>query len=160
MSSGQMILALGALVMLSTLALTLNSVVLDGNRTMMESELYISGTSAAQSFLERAAVLAFDENVGTYDPSTFPGSFTSSGYLGPDAGEAYPNYDDVDDFNGYSATVSTTRGDFNVAIVVNYCDASGNDQGSQTYFKKMEVTVGSPFIPTPVVARRIFAYSI
>ena len=160
MSSGQMILGLGALVMLSTLALTLNSVVLDGNRTMMESELYVLGTSVAQSFVERAAVLACDDNVGTHDPSTLPNAFTSPVYLVPDAGETYPNYDDVDDFNGYSATVSTTRADFHVGIVVKYCDSSGNDQTNRTYFKKMEVTVVSPFIPTPVAAMRIFAYSI
>ncbi len=160
MSSGQMMLALGAIVMLSTLALTLNSIVLDGNKTMMESELYISGTSVGQSFLEHAAVLAFDASVGTHDASTFPDTFTSPGGLGPKAGETYPNFNDVDDFNGYSTTVHTTRADFDVSITVQYCDESGNVSASRTFFKKMEVTVSSPFIPTDVVARRIFAYSI
>jgi len=155
-----MILALGAIVMLSTLALTLNSIVLDGNKTMMESELYVSGTSVAQSFLEHAAVLLFDAAVSSQDPSTFPGSFTSPWGLGHAAGENYPNFNDVDDFNGYSSTVSTTRADFNVSITVQYCDDSGNASASRTLFKKMEVTVSSPFIPTDVVVRRIFAYSI
>ena len=160
MSSGQMLLALGAVVMLSTLALTLNSIVLDGNKTMMESELYISGTSVAQSFVEHAAILAFDEEVGAHAQSTFPGTFTSPGSFGPEGGESYPNYNDVDDFHGYSGTVSTTRADFNVDITVHYCDDSGNDQAIRTFFKRMEVTVNSPFIPTTVVARRVFAYSI
>ncbi|MBN2208195.1 MAG: hypothetical protein JW759_02705 [Candidatus Coatesbacteria bacterium] len=160
MTSGQMMLALGAIVMLSTLALTLNSIVLDGNRVMMESELYVSGTSVAQSFVEHAAVLAFDASVGSLDPSTFPGSFTSPGGLGPKSGENYPNFNDVDDFNGYSATVSTTRADFNVSITVKYCDESGNASANRTFFKKMEVTASNPSIPTSIVVRRIFAYSI
>ena len=155
-----MLLGLGAVVMLSTLALTLNSIVLDGNRTMMESELYISGTSVAQSFVEHAAVLAFDASVGSHDASTFPGTFTSPWGLGPKAGESYPNFNDVDDFNGYSSTVHTTRADFNVSITVEYCDSSGNTSTNRTFFKKMEVTVSSPFIPTDVVARRVFAYSV
>jgi len=160
MTSGQMMLGLGAIVMLSTLALTLNSIVLDGNKVMMESEFYVSGTSVAQSFVEHAAVLRFDEQVGSLAPSTFPGTFTSVGSLGPEGGESYPNYDDVDDFDGYSATVSTTRADFNISITVEYCDESGNTSTNRTFFKKMEVTAGNPFIPTGVVIRRIFAYSI
>ncbi len=155
-----MLLGLGAVVMLSMLALTLNSIVLDGNITMMESELYISGTSVAQSFIEHAAILAFDASVGSHAPSTFPDTFTSPGGLGHAAGESYPNFNDVDDFHGYSATVSTTRADFNVDITVQYCDDSGNDQAIRTFFKRMEVTINSPFIPTTVVARRVFAYSI
>ncbi|MBN1593378.1 MAG: hypothetical protein JW941_09070 [Candidatus Coatesbacteria bacterium] len=160
MSSGQMILALGAIVMLSTLALTLNSIMLDGNKTMMESELYISGTSVAQSFIEHAAILAFDASVGVQDPSTFPGTFTSPYSLGPKVGENYPNFSDVDDFNGYSATVSTTRVDFIVNITVQYCDEDGNVSGSRTNFKIMTVNVSSPFLPTDVTATRIFSYSI
>jgi len=159
MSSGQMIMALGALMLLSMLALSLNSIMLDGNRTMMESELYIGATSVAQSFIEHAAVLRFDEEEGGHDPSTFPGTFTYSGSLGPD-GEIYPNFDDVDDFNDYAASVATNRVTYDVAITVVYCKSSGTETANRTYFKKMEITAGCPFIPTDVVVTRIFAYTI
>lgn len=160
MTSGQILLALGALMLLSMMALSLNSMMLDGNKTMMESEFYVAATSIAQSYIEHAAVLKFDVAVGTQSPSTFPGSFTSPYSLGPSAGECYPNYNDADDFDGYSTTVTTPRGDYNVSITVKYCDAQGNDSGVRTYFKKMQVTVNNPFMPTPVVMTRILAYTM
>jgi len=145
--------------MLSTLALTLNSVMLDGNRTMMETELIIGATSIAESFIEQAGALKFDEQVGLQPPSSFPYTFTSPGELGPDSGETYPGYNDVDDFDGYTATVSTSRADYTVTVSVRYCNSDGSYATSRTFYKRIDVSVGCSSLPTAIVQRRIFAYN-
>jgi len=160
MSSGQMMMAIGALALLSTLALTMNGIMLDGNRTMIETNLYVAATSVAQSFIEQAAIVKFDDYVGIRDPSTFPGSFTSPYALGPEAGDMYPNYDDVDDFDSFSGQVDAGHVTFDVDITVSYCTSSGATSGSRTYFKLIQVTVSSDFIPTDVVHTRIMAYTL
>ena len=160
MNTGQMLLAIGALALLSGLALTMNGIMLDGNRTMMETDLYVVGTSVAQSFIEQAAVLKFDVAVGSTNPSMFPGGFTSPYGLGPMPGETYPNFNDADDFNGYSGQVDAGHVTFDVDITVNYCTSNGTFSSSRTYYKLMQVTVSSPFIPTDIVHSRILAYTM
>jgi prepilin-type N-terminal cleavage/methylation domain-containing protein len=57
----------------------------------LRAEAITQATFYAEQLMEEISSKRFDEN--TIAP------WSSS--LGPEAGESYPNYDDVDDFNGY-----------------------------------------------------------
>lgn len=71
------------------------------------SEAMADAMFYAQQLMEEIKSKTFDEN--TESPW--------SASLGPNGGESYPNYDDVDDFNGYSDSPATN---YSRSVVVDY----------------------------------------
>ena len=60
--------------------------------------------------------------------------------IGPNSGEVYPNYDDVDDYNGYSRSVPP----YTVSANVTYASYNGTawvSSATQTDFKQITVRV-------------------
>jgi prepilin-type N-terminal cleavage/methylation domain-containing protein len=76
------------------------------------SEAMADAMFYAQQLMEEIKSRRFDENAVS----------PWSSNLGPD-GEAYAAYDDVDDFNGYSETISGTP--YNRCVTVDYVTLSG-----------------------------------
>jgi hypothetical protein len=74
--------------------------------------------------------------------------------------EIYPNYDDIDDFNNYADTVSTTRGDFIVNIDVYYVEEATPEVEAinKTYYKRMTVEVSNALLESPLALSYIFGY--
>jgi hypothetical protein len=78
---------------------------------------------------------------------------TQPGQLGPETGEIYPFFDDVDDYNNLSVIDSTIIP--NVPLTVN-CSVTYIDQynpgqsiNNKSYVKKLRVTVSSPYLTVP-----------
>src|SRR5712672_1725508 len=127
MNTGQMLLVLGALVLISMVSITVNSMIVSKTSTMLEMEADLNAVSLAQSMLDEALKKDYDlatvGGVKIYDST----AFTSSGGLGPSGTEignvSLPDsirrpglnlppsidstfrsdkyYNDVDDYNGY-----------------------------------------------------------
>ncbi len=84
------------------------------------SENIADATFYAQELMEEVKSKGFDENI------TPPWTKT----LGPDSGETYPNFDDIDDFNGYS---DTPAAGFTRSVAVDFVRLSGSTWGSCTF---------------------------
>jgi hypothetical protein len=148
MSTGQMMLSLGAMMLLSLVVLRQTGDSLETSDAILGSKIEIMAASEASSMLERVSALSFDQH--TKD-STFTGKLselTPPGTLGPETGEdSVYKFNDIDDFNGYSTVDSTMLGDFRISCVVGYADPSNPDADNisyPTWHKKVTVIVHGP----------------
>lgn len=152
MFSGQTLLVIGGLVLLTFAMLTFYTS--EGNTTTMTifNEALITATGIGQTVIEEMALKAFDEN--TIDQIVdSPDSLTLPLDLGPDSTPVdeitIDLYDDIDDFNGYTRTDSLARlGRFNVKVSVSYVKYEQPDSVvySRTFYKQAEVTVTNDFM--------------
>ena len=148
MNTGQLLLSLGAIMLLSLVVLRQNGDYLGTGDSLLESKLGIMAVSEAASTMEQVSRLAFDEHS---KDSTFTGllsDLTPPGALGPDAGEdSVQKFNDIDDYNGYTRFDQTDVGDFQIRCRVAYIDPSSPDvdyTAGPTWHKKVTVTVFGP----------------
>lgn len=155
MSTGQMMLALGAVILLSFLILRFNGTTLTANEMTMDSKMGILAISVANSYIDVAKKKAYDEVVmDTTKPTILLSDLTST--LGPESGEVYPDFDDFDDYNleplGIVVVDSTTlinpsksniATPFFITSKVYYVTSSNPDSPAmvKTWNKKLEVKV-------------------
>jgi hypothetical protein len=158
MSNAQSILSIGALLFLSLISLRFNSSALQNATVEVENKVYLTAFSLADDLIEEIKQKAFD--AATVDfPTTNPADLTSAENLGHGSWEVYPNFNDIDDFNGYSRTISVPHAEnYNVSCQVWYVsDIDPNKKVmTQTFYKKTEVTVTSPYLNDPVKLSFIF----
>ncbi len=160
MNTGEMMLTLGAMVLLSLLILRMNNVMLSSEDAIFNSKFSIVATSIASSIIEEASGKAFDENT----ISGFTGglnNLTPSGQLGPESGESYPVFNDFDDYNNLQLQDTTkSSAVFNVSCKVTYIDPLTPDikTGSRTWNKKITVTVSSVSMKDTMQISSIFSY--
>ena len=160
MHLGETLLVLGALVIFSVATLYLNDSKFDNDMTLMESEFRITAIGIAQSFIEEAQVMQYDEVLIDEEYDELPDDFTDVASLGPEDGESYPNYDDVDDFNGFTENETTPRADYIVNIQVSYSDTLNcvPEYESESFFKIMSVTVKSDFFQDSLICDYLFSF--
>lgn len=152
MFSGQTLLVIGGLVLLTFAMLTFYTS--EGNTTTMTifNEALITATGIGQTVIEEMAQKAFDEN--TIDQVVdSPDSLTLPADLGPDSAPVneitIDLYDDLDDYNGYTRTDSLSRlGNFHVKVSVSYVKYEQPDSivYTRTFYKQAEVTVTNEFM--------------
>jgi hypothetical protein len=171
MNTGQSILTLLAMLLLSTLVLRVNSTLLNSGNTVTNAKLGLTAISLAQSRLEEIKSKAFDnKTVGTVVSST--SSLTSSSTKEPDNG-TYPNFNDVEDYNGFSykdtviinphlSRDSTNWIIFNELDSVVYVSSSSPDQisSSQTWNKKIIVKIWQKQMTDTIKVSTIFSYFV
>ncbi len=148
MNNTQSLLTIGALLLISILSLRFNSVVLSTSNSDIENKIYLTAFSLADDMIEEIKGKSFDQATIEF-PTTNTSSLTPSNALGHGSGEVYPNYNDVDDYNGYSKLVSSPYAeDYNISVVVVYVYPDNPDQVSytQTFDKKVTVIVTSPYL--------------
>ena len=161
MHLGETLLVLGALVIFSLAALYLNDSKFDNDMTLMETEFRITAVGIAQSFLEEAQSLKFDEILNdTTFTGGLPDNFTDVASLGTETGESYLNFDDVDDFNGYSTNINTPRADYDIDIIVSYADSVNINPGylNKSFLKIMAVKVTSVFFGDSIKLDYLYSY--
>lgn len=150
MHSGQMLQTIGALALLSLLVMNANRAVLGNSRTVYTGQYISVATQIAQSYILDATTKEFDENaIGRapiHDQTLF------SVHLGTDGGEAdstLSTFDDIDDYNGYHASYITPYDTvhYYVRCVVEYVSPNNFSvvSGSQTFYKRISVTVNVPY---------------
>ncbi|MCZ7555974.1 MAG: hypothetical protein M5R41_06180 [Bacteroidia bacterium] len=148
-----MMLVLGAMVLLSLLVLNINRTQLFSEQQMSQSEYIMAATAVGQSMVNEAAGKAFDAATATDEKATVA-TFTAPGSLGRGSWEAYPNFNDFDDYHRYSTTRSTPRaGSFRLLGAVDYVNpATPNKTSSvRTRMKRLRVTITSEFMEQPVI---------
>ncbi|MDW7679289.1 MAG: hypothetical protein SCK70_01895 [bacterium] len=161
MGKSELILVLGGLMLLSTFTLSLNRYMVQDQRTLYQSEHVLNAMAIAQQYIEKAEATRFDEDKA----ATIPSSFTYANNLGPDSGEQYPYFDDVDDFDGFSI-VDTLAGyiPYTINISVKYVTLANPDvvTSTRTYFKRMVVQVSSPYLSefpsNTIELKKLFTY--
>lgn len=171
MNTGQMLLVIGALALLSTLTLAVNSTIINKYQMIYEAEATIDAISLGQALLDEALAKAFDEKTTGTSKVYNVSNLTPIGSLGADAGEAIAGFDstflsvlrfdDFDDFHNYNRIATTPRmGRFVVTSRVIYVTSANPDlaAGSQTYQKKMVVTVSHPSLKVPVPVSDVAIY--
>jgi hypothetical protein len=185
MGTGQMLLTIGAMMLLGTIILTTNRGIEDSTQVLLNTGYGIDAVSLATSTIERANGLAFDQN--TKDDST--GKLISLSQLTPPASLGQENgdstdFDDFDDFNGLPGgpnsfynqldtlrlPTDTTKiiGIYDIKTEVHYVyrDPSSGDfveetssADTATWSKELDVWVWSVTTPDDSVHMRdIFSY--
>jgi hypothetical protein len=165
MTNLQMILALGAMILLTILITNVNKNALYTEDVLYDSNFGITATSIASSVIEDASKKRFD-NIFYIDSSTVynPGYFTAPGDLGVDSGEDITDpktFNDFDDYNGYTTVDSTMPSAiFNVSCRVNYVNDTALDDSvnTQTYHKKITIRVWSISMRDTIVMSSIYSY--
>jgi len=163
MNTGQMLLTLGALILLSTLTLRVNTSQLTTQDTMQNSKFGVLAVSVASSIMEEASEKAFDEkSVENFMDDTK--SLTKRDKFGTDAGEnpdSSNTFDDFDDFDGYMVIDSTMPSAiFNVSCIVNYVDPDVKDfiTTNSTWHKQLIIKITSPSMADSIEMTKIFSY--
>jgi len=155
MNTGQSLLALGALLLLSFISLNFNSTVLQNTTVETENKVYLTAFSLADDLIEEIKQKAFDERTIDFQAInqsqlTYP--------PGKEVGEVWPNFDDMDDYNNYEKPVSLPHvEDYEVSCQVNYVNSSGQILSTQSYFKKVSIKVDSKYLRTPLYMSFIFS---
>lgn len=146
---------MGALVIFSIISLLFNSSVLQNSTIEIEDKVYLTAFSLADDLIEEMKQKAFDEK--TVDFQAIKKTQLSL-ILGKDGAEAWPNFNDVDDYKGYTKLVDAPHAEgYTITCDVNYCNGSGNIQPAQDYYKKVTITVSSDYLRDPFQMYFIFS---
>lgn len=160
MNTGQTILTMGALILFSTLMITMNASYQTSGDLVIQSELGITASSLAISLIEEATAKAFDKSTDTsIAVSTY--TLTDPQNLGPENGEVYPKFNDFDDYNNLSLTQNIDKmGIFEIRSNVVYVEFLSPDcpATSPTWNKKLSVQVTSPDMIDTVKMDYVFSY--
>jgi len=162
MNTGQMIMALGAMLLLSTIILRVNTAKLTNESVRDEAQFGVLANSIATSIIEQAHNKAFDEKS---DTNSITSLIQLSSVLGPETGETESTFNDFDDYNGFSKRDSTMLSAvFDISCSVTYVKPD-NILGSttdRTWHKKITVTITRPVSPDSSVlelrSSSIFSY--
>ncbi len=160
MNTGQTILTVGALMLLSTMILSINNSFYTTSGVLLSTQSGIIAVSLGSSMLEQIEGMAFD-NATDNNSVTSTSSLTVPSALGPEAGEVDTSYNDVDDFNGYTKIDSTLpAARFTTHVTVYYVASSSPDVKSSiaTWNKKIIVSVSSPSMTDTVTFSYVFSY--
>jgi hypothetical protein len=173
MNTGQMMLALGAIILFGFQLLRVNTSDATTGAEVGNSKYGVLAVALARSRIDRANGLKFDELTilgnalpnAQGNPST--GSFTTYDKFGYDTGELVngkadeSKFDDFDDYHGYTSVVDTLPSAvFTVTSRVSYVNPVSGFAPSttSTWDKQITVIVTSPDLIAPVTLTAINSY--
>jgi hypothetical protein len=160
MNTGQMLLALGAVILLSMLSLRINNTTISTQSTIVNSKMGLMAVSIAQSVIEEANNKAFDEiSISAFVSDL--NKLTLPTQLKAESGEKYPDFDDFDDYNNFNRTDTIPTADiFKVKCKVYYIDPSAPNVPVSTrgWHKKIDVSVISETMRDTIKISSVFSY--
>jgi len=160
MNTGQMMLTIGALLLLSTLMLRVNTTNLTTDSIRAEAQYGVLATSIITSVMEEAKSLAYDSATDSNSVTSL-NQLTAPSSLGPESGETFDTFNDFDDFDGYTRVDSSMPSAiFNIGCEVDYVSTS-NLLGKSflpTWHKRITVTVSSDFMEDTLTQSSIYSY--
>ncbi len=171
MNTGQMLITIGAIFLLTTVILNVNRGLMTTTTTMYDSRYHIMGISLATSTIERATGLAFDNESDTTDITSLA-QLTLPGNLGIENGESSDNpeaFNDFDDYNCYryvpkADTIRLEGTDsllvYNTLCQVDYVEPDNPEQvaSNRTWHKRIVVKVFSNSMSDTVSMSTVFSY--
>jgi hypothetical protein len=149
MSTGQTLLVAAALFLLVRLVLSTNTVFLDVGTMQQQNEAVTTATSLGQGMIERIITRGYDHAMPGGEMIDSVSAFVAISLLGPDPGEVTGHdstFNDVDDYAGFSDSVSTPRlGMFYRSCRVYYVEEGTpfNPSFMPTFLKRIDVTVSN-----------------
>ena len=161
MGNVQSLLSFGAMMVLTLSYLSFNESVLSNSTTELENKVVLTAFSLADDMIEEIKVRAFDAATINF-PTTNPSSLTPAGSLGKGSWETYPNFNDIDDFDWFYDNPKKINAphaeSYDVRCRVRYVDPDNPDQVvyTQTFYKKVVITVSSPYMKKPISLSFIF----
>jgi hypothetical protein len=174
--SGNMMLTIAALVLLTTFILSSNKIIVQNKKLDYESEYIITAIGLGQSIIDEAKEKAFDE-IAVSGSAVTIAKLTACSNLGAESGEiitslpdkttgsinyqSFSKFDDIDDYNNYTRIVTTPRaGNYTIKAQVKYVDQMNPESiaSTPTFSKKMTVMVSSPYFDNNVVLNYVFTY--
>jgi hypothetical protein len=144
MGTGQVMMTIFAMVLLSFLILRVNNSFLQTNTTLYTTKFDVLAFSLAQSMIQEIESENFDEATVTAIVSN---TTSLSATLGPESGETFATFDDIDDFNNYTRSVTKLPSAvFNIKCLVNYVTSAAPDvaTSTKTWNKRITIYVTSP----------------
>lgn len=144
MGTGQTMITMLAMVLLSFLILRINNLFLQTNTTLYTTKFDVLALSLGQSMIQEIESENFDQATVSAVVSS-PTSLSAT--LGPESGETYATFNDIDDFNNYTRTVTNMPSAvFNIKCKVEYVNAATPDvvTTTPTWHKRITVYVTSP----------------
>jgi hypothetical protein len=173
MNTGQMMLTILAMVLLSSVILTVNRGFLTTNSTMENNRVDILAISLANSIIEHASSLSYDEKtVGAAITKTISLTpYTSLNLESPEKRDSTNTFDDFDDYNCYRTnpkvdsievpgTSPLKKFYFKSYCSVDYVDSTNPDvvSTSQTWNKKLTVRIFSPNMADTIRLSTVYCY--
>jgi hypothetical protein len=140
-------------------SLSFNSALLQSTTVEIENKVYLTAFSLADDLIEEIKQKGYDENTLIF-PTVNRTTLTQSGSLGKE-GESYPFFDDIDDYNDFSRDADAPHAEqYHISSKVYYVsetDASVKST-TQTFHKRVDVTVSSPYLNNNVTLTFIFTH--
>jgi hypothetical protein len=158
MNTGQTMMTMGAMMLLSAIVLRVNTSNLNNETVRDKAQYGVLATSISTSIIEEAQSKAFDHNTDTNSVSLLN---QLSSALGPEGSETEETFNDFDDYNGYTKRDSTMPSAiFDIACEVVYINPNDIEgyTSNRTWHKKINVTISSPFSPDTFRTSSIFSY--
>lgn len=138
---------MAAMVIFSLILLSANRMIQRNTMIQVEGEMEQEVIALANNIIQESRTMEFDEkSMGGLPPVNIPGGFTENSSLGPEGESGRSQYDDFDDYNGWSESMETRHGMFDVWAQVFYVTSSFDSTGSKTTFKKIRVFISSKFL--------------
>jgi hypothetical protein len=151
MNGNQMMLSIGAMIFLSMLILNVHSSTTDKLIILYSNEAVIEATGLAQALFEEIQTKAFDEAT-TIDAAKERNLLTMAALLKYETGEDnITDYDDIDDYNGYTDTDSANiMGKFDLAVTVKYVEETKpyDIVNERTFIKRVDISITNESLPT------------
>ncbi len=164
MNTGQMLITVGAMVLLTLVILRVNNGFLTTSTAMMETKFDVLAVSLGTSIIEEASGKSFDQNTDTNSVT----STASLSSIGVDGSEVYPNFNDFDDYNGlvkivkYDSSDTTFKSaDFKIKCSVGYITPNNPEAlttSPKTWHKRLNVEVTSKSMADTIRLFTIYSY--
>ncbi len=158
MNTGQTLITLGAMMLLSIVVLNVNNNFNNTSSYLMNSKFNILAISLATSIIEEATGLAFDSATNNNTVT----STSSLSSIGPEAGETYTNFNDFDDFDGLVKIDSTMPSAiFKIECEVDYINPANPNIAitpTKNWHKKINVLVTSQSMEDTIRMSSIYSY--
>jgi len=141
--------------------LTVNSALLENNTRVLQSEFEFTAIALGDALLEEVWPKAFDDTTVSLLVDIVPAAFTDPSALGPEGAESYPNFDDVDDYNTLSLSGTAGNGmtyTLTVSVVYVTEDDTENYTTTETFLKRVDVTVNSDYLSNEITTSHIFSF--
>jgi hypothetical protein len=140
-------------------SLNFNSALLQSNTAELENKVYLTAFSLADDLIEEIKQKSYDEKTIDF-PTVNRSTLTPVLALGNE-GEDYPYFDDIDDYNNFSRDADAPHSEsYHILAKVYYVSETNPDVKSttQTFHKRVDVTVSSPYLNNNVILTFIFTH--
>jgi hypothetical protein len=158
MNTGQMMLTIGALALLSLAVLNLNSSLNENDVSLAQNRYRLEALSLMTSYMEQATTYLFDECQDDTLSLKHINDFTLAGKLGAES-EDSSEFDDFDDFNNYTAIDTGLSGViYRIMFEVDYVTLVGDSvkhSGMRQWHKRMTIKVTDNYNDPPLLYRNV-----